>query len=94
MNILKTLQRLEAAAEMCSGKQKFLKCQKILKDYKFKQNPLKMLKGLKECFFGKVGGPQSSTLSKTPLQIFFNLFIYLLRVTAYQGKLLRKMYEF
>ena len=67
MNILKTLQRLEAAAEMCSGKQKFLKCQKILKDYKFKQNPLKMLKGLKECFFGKVAGPQSSTLSKDKL---------------------------
>ena len=65
-----------------------------MKDYKSEQNPLKMLKGLKECFFGKVGGPQSSTLSKTPLQIFFNWFIYLLRVTAYQRKLLKKEYEF
>ena len=26
-----------------------------------------MLKGLKECFFGKVAGPQSSTLSKDKL---------------------------
>ena len=67
MNILKTLQRLEAAAEICPGKQTFLKCQKILKDYKFEQNPLKMLKGLKEYFLWKVAGPQSSTLSKDKL---------------------------
>ena len=52
---------------MCSGKQTFLKCQIILKDYKSEQNPFKMLKGLKECFFGKVTGPQSSTLSKDKL---------------------------
>ena len=41
---------------MCSGKDTFLKCEKILKDYKSEQNPLKMLKGLKKCFFGKVAG--------------------------------------
>ena len=46
MNILKTLQRLEAASELCSGNYTFLKCQKILKDHKSEQNPLKMLKGL------------------------------------------------
>ena len=39
---------------MCSGKDTFLKCEKILKDYKSEQNPLKMLKGLNECFFLKV----------------------------------------
>ena len=32
----------------------FLKCQKILKDYKSKQNPLKMLKGLKSAFWVKL----------------------------------------
>ena len=42
----------------------FLKCQKKLKDYKSEKNPLKMLKALKECYFSKVVGPQSSTLSK------------------------------
>ena len=31
------------------------------------ENPLKMLKGLKECFFGKIADPQSSTLSKDKL---------------------------
>ena len=45
----------------------FLKCQQILKDYKSQQNPLKMLKALKECFFGKATGPQSSSLSKDKL---------------------------
>ena len=72
MIILKTLQRLEAADKMCSGKKTVLKCQKILKGFRSEQNPLKMYERLKECFFGKVAGPQSSTLSKTPLQIFFN----------------------
>ena len=45
--------------------------------------------------FGKVAGPQFATLSKdklplTPLKLFFNWFIYLLRTAAYQGKLQRK----
>ena len=31
------------------------------------QSPLKMLQGLKDCFFGKVAGLQSSTLSKDKL---------------------------
>ena len=69
----------------------FLKSRKILKDYKSEQNPLKIL----ECLFGKVAGPQFATLSKdklplTPLKLFFNWFIYLLRTAAYQGKLQRK----
>ena len=54
-------------------------------------------KSLKECFSGKVAGPQSPTLSKdkkAPLQIFFNWFIYLLRTTAYQWKLQGKNMNF
>ena len=46
MNILKTMQRLEAAAKKCSGKKKFLQCEKILEDYKSERNPLKILKGV------------------------------------------------
>ena len=42
-NKLKILQRLEAAAEECSGKCAFLKCQEILKNYKSERNPLKRL---------------------------------------------------
>ena len=61
----KPLQRLEAAAKKCSWKKKFLQCQKILKDYKNEQNPLKILKGV--LFFGEVAGPQSATLSKNKL---------------------------
>ena len=49
MDILKTLELLEAVAERCSGKKTFLKCRKILKDYKCERNPLKMLKGT--CFW-------------------------------------------
>ena len=81
---------------MCSGKDTFLKCEKILKDYKSEQNPLKMLKGLNECFFFESCKPQSSTLSKDKLhyKFFFKWFIYLFRATGYQGKLLRKDYEF
>ena len=45
MNILKTLQQLQAATEKGSGKQMFLKSQEILKDFKSERNPLKMLKG-------------------------------------------------
>ena len=45
MNILKTLQRLEAANKKGFRKYMFLKCRAILKDYKSEQNPLKMLKG-------------------------------------------------
>ena len=55
----------------------FPKYQKILKDYKSKQNPLEILKGLKECFFGKVAGPQSSTLLKDELHYKFFQLIYL-----------------
>ena len=44
MDTLKTLQRLEAATEKCSGKYMLLKCRNILKDYKSECNPLKMLK--------------------------------------------------
>ena len=44
MNILKTLQQLEAATEKGSGKQRFQKSQEILKNYKSEHNPLKMLK--------------------------------------------------
>ena len=40
---MKTLQRLEAAAEKYSGKQTSLKCLQILKDYKSEQNPLKLI---------------------------------------------------
>ena len=39
MNILKTSQQLEAATEKCSGKQTFLKCPEILKDYKSVRYP-------------------------------------------------------
>ena len=45
MNILKTLQELEAATKEGFGKKMFLKCREILKDYKSNQNPLKMFKG-------------------------------------------------
>ena len=44
MNILKTLQQVEVITEKGSGKQSFQKCREILKDYKSKRNPLKMLK--------------------------------------------------
>ena len=44
MKILKTGQQLGAATEKGSGKQMFLKCREILKDYKFERNALKMLK--------------------------------------------------
>ena len=55
---------------MCSGKDTFLKCEKILKDYKSEQNPCKVANFAKTC---KVA---SSTCRKmTPLQIFFNWFI-------------------
>ena len=37
-----------------------------------------MLKGMLS--FGKVAGPQSAT----PLQVFFNRFVYLLTTAAYQ----------
>ena len=81
----KPYQQLEAAAEKCSGKYKFLKCRKILKDYKSEQNPLKMLKGV---LFGKVAGPLSATLpKKTPLQVFFNLFVDLLRTLLIKKKI-------
>ena len=45
INILKTLQELEAATKEGFGKKMFLKCREILKDYKSDQNPLKMFKG-------------------------------------------------
>ena len=45
MNILKTLQELEAATKEGFGKKMFLKWREILKDYKSDQNPLKMFKG-------------------------------------------------
>ena len=77
----KSLQRLEAAAKKCSGKKKFLQCQKILKDYKSEQNPLKILKGV--LFWW---GCRSS--------IFFNWIVYLLRTTAYQRKLQKKSKNF
>ena len=77
----KPLQRLEAAAKKCSGKKKFLQCQKILKDYKSEQNPLKILKGV--LFWW---GCRSS--------IFFNWIVYLLRTTAYQRKLQKKSKNF
>ena len=51
MDIWKPFQRLEVAAEKCFGKKTFLKCGKILKDYKSEQNPLKILKRV---LFGKV----------------------------------------
>ena len=41
MNILKTLQQLEAANEKDSGKKIFQKCREILKDYKYEHNPFK-----------------------------------------------------
>ena len=44
VNILKTLQRLETVIEKGSEKYISLKCQKILKDYKFDCNFLKMFK--------------------------------------------------
>ena len=40
----KPLQRLKA--KKCSGKKKFLQCQKILRDYKSERNRLKILKGV------------------------------------------------
>ena len=58
------MQQLEAAAKKCSGKKKFLQCQKILKDYKSERNPLKILKGV---LFGEVAGPQFAALSKNKL---------------------------
>ena len=58
MDILKTLQQLEAATEKGSGKQRFQKGQEILKDYESKRNPLKMLKAH---IFGNVAGPQFVT---------------------------------
>ena len=58
----KPLQQLEAAAKKFCGKNTFLKCRKILKDYKSERNPLKILKGV--VFFGNVVGPQSATLLK------------------------------
>ena len=53
-------------------------------------------KYLKECFFGEIAGPQSSTLSKNKLryEYFFNLNVYLLRTTAYQRKLQKKSKNF
>ena len=73
MNILKTLSTVRTAAEKCSGKYKFLKCRKILKDYKSEQNPLKMLKGV---LFGKVAGSSSATLPKKKLHYkFFSIYL-------------------
>ena len=65
-----------------------------MEDYKSEQSPLKMLKGLKECFFGKVPGPQSPALSKDKLHHKYFSTDLFLRATAYQGKLLRKEHEF
>ena len=45
----------------------FPKMSKNIERLKIQAKPLKMLKVLKECFFGKVAGPQSSTLSKDKL---------------------------
>ena len=45
----------------------FPKMSKNIERLKIQAKPLKMLKELKECFFGKVAGPQSSTLSKDKL---------------------------
>ena len=53
-----------------------------------------MVKGLKECFFGKVPGPQSPALSKDKLHHKYFSTDLFLRSTAYQGKLLRKEHEF
>ena len=84
----KPYQRLEAAAEKCSGKYKFLKCRKILKDYKSEQNPLKMLKGV---LFGKVAGPSSATLpKKNSTTSFFQFICRPFKNTAYQRKIQRK----
>ena len=71
------------------------KMSKNIRDYKSERNPLKMLKRLKACFFGRVAGPQSSTLSKGKLHYkYFSTDLSTLKATAYQGKLLRKEYEF
>ena len=49
------------AIEKCPGKQSFLKCAKILKDYKSKRN---LERG---AFLTKITVPQSATLSKKKL---------------------------
>ena len=89
----KPLQRLEAAAKKCSGKKKFLQCQKILKDYKSERNPLKILKGV--LFWWSCRPSICNFVEKwTPLQVLFNWFVYLLRTTAYQRNLQKKSKNF
>ena len=87
------LQQLEGVAKKCSGKKKFLQCQKILKDYKTERNPLKILKRV---LFWWSFRPSICNFveKKTPLKVFFNWFVYLLRTTAYQGKLQKRSKNF
>ena len=57
MNVLKTLQQLEAATERCSEKYTFLNCRETFKSYKSESNPLKILKGffVKDYFWYSCG---------------------------------------
>ena len=68
---------------------------KMSKNIERLQIRAKSFERLKECFFGRVADPQSSTLLKGKLHYkYFSTDLFTLKATAYQGKLLQKEYEF